>query len=365
MKRLDWYILKELAGPFFFGVAAFASIMVGSNLLLQLANYLIEMNMPLHMASKIFFLELPGIIVLTFPMSTLLATLLAFGRLSGNSETIALKASGVSFFRLMAPIVVVGVIVSLVTIYVNERIVPLTTFETRRIVYEFTNKKKLPSTQKYLSVTPIDKKSGLPDYILYAEGFNGESHVLNGVYFQDFSGERLVSIVEAKEARWVGHRWIFYDGKSYYFPAEDQPVLIGKFDKFEMKSLNRTPQQIAMTSKTTEEMTYHQLREVIRVYQKEGRDINKILVKYYQRFTIPLSCLIFALIGAPLGLQPNRSGSSIGLGLSVIVIFIYYILLTVGGALGQAGIIPAVLGAWLPNVLFGAAGTILIYRATR
>lgn len=363
MKRLDGYLLKELAGPFLFGVTAFASIMVGSNLLLQLANYLIEMNMPIHLASKIFFLELPGIIVLTFPMSTLLATLLTFGRLSGNSEIIAFKAGGVSFFRMMVPIIIVGILISFLTIYVNERVVPLTTYETRRMVYEFTNKKKLPSTQKYLSLNPIDQKSGLPDYILYAEGFNGDSRTLSGVYFQDFQGERLVSIVEAKEARWVGYRWIFYDGKSYYFPAEEQPVLIGKFDQFEMKALNRTPQQIALASKTAEEMTVNQLREMIQIYQKDGRDTNKILVKFYQRFTIPLSCLIFALVGAPLGLQPNRSGSSIGLGLSIIVIFIYYVTLTVGGTLGQAGVIPPVFGAWLPNLIFGLAGIGLIYRA--
>lgn len=364
MKKIDWYIFRELAGPFLFGVMAFSSILIGSNLLFKLANYLLELNMPLRLAGKIFMLELPGVIVLTFPMSTLLATLLAFGRLSGNSEIIAFRAGGVSFARMMVSVMILGLLTSGMTVYINEKIVPYSAFQTRKLIWEFSHKAQLPSTQKYLSMTPVDQETGLPDYILYAEGFDSDSNTLSQVYFQDFEGEQLHTIVEAKEARWLNGKWVFFEGKYYYFPTENQPVVSGTFSEYSIKSMDRTPNQVALSSKNEEEMSAMELRELIRVYLREGQDVAKLLVKFHQRFAIPLSCLVFALLGAPLGLQPNRSGSSIGLGLSIIVIFVYYVVMTVMGTFGQAGFISPVLGAWLPNMLFTLVAAGFAYKAS-
>lgn len=364
MKRLDGYILRELAGPFLFGVAAFTSIMVGSNLLFRMAQYLTEWNMPFALAGKLFLMELPAVIVLTFPMATLLATLLAFGRMSGSSEIIAFRAGGVSFERMVIPVLIVGILISGITVYVNERVVPFTTYESRRLITEFRTKKPLPSTQKYLTFTPIDQKTGMPDYILYAKGFNGETKTLSQVYYQEFTGKDLVYIVEAEQAKWLDEQWIFYNGKSYYFPDQDEPVVKAEFTQYEMKTIQETPRQISLGSKKTEEMTATELKDLIDTYKDNGRDVNKLLVTFHQRYAVPLACLIFALIGAPLGLQPNRSGSSIGLGLSVLVIFVYYVVMMVGGSLGQAGVISPVMGAWLPNLLFGLIGIGFNYKAS-
>jgi lipopolysaccharide export system permease protein len=364
MRKFDWYILKELAGPFIFGVMAFASILIGSSLLFKLANYLLELDMPIRLAGKIFLLELPGIVVLTFPMSTLLATLLAFGRLSGNSEIIAFRASGLSFVRLMVPVILLGLLTSGLTIYINEKVVPYSAFQTRKLVWEFSNKALLPSTQKYLSMTTVDHQTGLPDYLLYAEGFDSETNTLSKVYFQDFEGEQLHTIVEAKEARWMKDKWVFIDGKYYYFPTENQPVVTGTFSEYSIKSMNRTPKQIVLSSKNEEEMSAFELSELIKVYIQEGQEVAKLLVKFHQRFAIPLSCLVFAILGAPLGVQPNRSGSFMGFGLSIIGILVYYVVLTMAGAIGQAGYISPILGAWLPNLLFTILGVGFAYKAS-
>ena len=101
----------------------------------------------------------------------------------------------------------------------------------------------------------------------------------------------------------------------------------------------------------------------IKLLKQEGRDVKELKVSYHQRFSIPLACFIFALVGAPLGLSPNRSGSSIGLGLSIIVIFIYYTLMTVGSALGQSGNLSPWLGAWLQNIIFIIVGFGLLYKS--
>ncbi|MCK4257792.1 MAG: LptF/LptG family permease [Halanaerobiales bacterium] len=365
MKRLDWYILTELIGPFLFGVAAFSSIMIGSSLVSELANYMIEWDMPIDLIGKIFMLKLPGVIVLTFPMSTLLATLLAFGRMSGSSEIIAFKAGGVSFYRMVIPVLIVGILVSGLTIYINERVVPFTVFETRRLVTEFRYQDTLPTTQDYLKVTQIDKKKKSLDYELWADRFNGDTMTLSQVYFYDYEEKRLTFSVQAKEAKWLNDQWVFFDGKAYSYPKDDKPVMIAEFEEYDMKRIDRTPNQISKNAKRIDEMTAEELADLIRIYEKDGKNVDKLVVKYHQRFSIPFSCLIFALVGAPLGLQPNRSGSSIGLGISIVVIFIYYVVLTTGGALGQAGVILPVLGAWTPNLIFGILGISLNYKACR
>lgn len=364
MKKIDWYIFRELAGPFTFGVMAFSSILIGANLLFKLANYILELNMPLYLAGKVFLLELPGIFVLAFPMAILLATLLTFGRLSGNSEIIAFHAGGVSFARLLVPVIIVGLLISGLTVFINEKMVPYGSFQTRRLIWEFSNKTKLPSTQRQLSVKTVDPKTGLTDYIIYAETFDNETGILSQVYFQDFQGETMSTMVEAKEAHWINGKWVFFDGKYYYFPANNQPVVIGTFSEYSVKSMDRTPEQVVLSSKDPEEMSAFELRELIRLYVREGREISKLLVMFHQRFSMPLSCLIFAILGAPLGLQPNRSGSSIGMGLSFLIIFAYYVVMTIGGTLGQAGFISPALGAWLPNLLFAALGAGFAYKAS-
>ena len=124
MRILDRYILKEILGPFIFGVAAFSSIFIGTSTLFKIAQYMTKFGAPFSVAVKLFFYSLPGIIALTFPMSMLLASLLSMGRLSGSSEIIAMKSSGVSFYRLTAPVFLVAFLVSVFTVVFNEKFVP-------------------------------------------------------------------------------------------------------------------------------------------------------------------------------------------------------------------------------------------------
>src|SRR6266540_3257303 len=108
MRILDKYIIKELAGPFIFGIAAFTSIFIGTDTLFRMARFITEQGASIWTVSRLFLYSLAPIVVLTFPMAMLLASLLSFGRLSGNSEIIAMKTGGVSFYRLIAPVVIIA-----------------------------------------------------------------------------------------------------------------------------------------------------------------------------------------------------------------------------------------------------------------
>ena len=116
MRILDRYILKELLGPFFFGICVFASILVGTGPLFRIAQYISQYGASLWTCVKLLTFSLPGIIALTFPMAMLLASLMSFGRLSSSSEIVAMKCGGLSFYRLAAPVFLVAFGVSMASI---------------------------------------------------------------------------------------------------------------------------------------------------------------------------------------------------------------------------------------------------------
>ncbi|MGM0502329.1 MAG: LptF/LptG family permease [Bacillota bacterium] len=363
MKIAYRYVLTELIQPFLFGVFAFTSIFVGSDVLISLAKLMMEYGVPILTTVKLFFLSLPQIIVWTFPMSMLLASLLAFGRLSGDSEIIALKAGGVSFIRLVIPVLIVALLISGLTIWLNDTLVPKSTNMYEEIVWELKHGEAKPKTQFNLRIAPVDSETGKLDFVLTASKFDGDTQTLEEVTLQDYENGKLVNIIQAQQAKWLEEKWVFIDGVSYTITDKGR-VPQTEFDRMNMKNrLRRDPKQISRRQKEPEEMNLEELGQHIELLEQEGQDVKKLKVTYHQRFSIPMACFIFALVGAPLGLSPNRSGSSIGLGLSIIVIFIYYTLMTVGSALGQSGNLTPWLGAWLQNIIFIIVGSLLMYRS--
>ncbi|MFW5856118.1 MAG: LptF/LptG family permease, partial [Bacillota bacterium] len=115
-----------------------------------------------------------------------------------------------------------------------------------------------------------------------------------------------------------------------------------------------------------DDMSMRELREHIRILSEQGENPQEEWVEWHQRLSIPFASFIFVLLAAPLGIKPRRSsGSAVGMGLSILVIFIYYIILIIGSALGGSGTIPPWLGAWLQNIIFLILGTILLFRVAR
>lgn len=362
MRILDRYILKELAGPFIFGICAFSSIFIGTDVLFKMARFITEQGAAVWTVAKLFLYSLPRIVVLTFPMSMLLASLLAFGRLSGNSEIVAMKTGGVSFYRLAAPVVIIAFFVSIFAMFFNELVVPAANTAYSRTVLEEINKSQIPTTQDHILIRDI--KGGQLQRITYARQFNGATNTMQGVDIQEFEQGRLSRIINAEQAKWNGNNWDLANGIIYVVAENGNLEHSLRFQK-QMVDVVMNPKEISREQKQPKEMTIKELKTHIKIREREFVSTNALQVELHQRLAIPLASLIFTLIGAPLGLQPHRSSSSIGLGLSIVIIFVYYSIMTLSTAIGQSGTIPPVLGAWLPNLLMIAFGAWLIRRAAR
>ena len=166
IKTIDRYIFKELIEPFLFGLGAFTAILSASMVLFELVRAVVLRGMPLFVALQIFVYRLPNIMVYIFPMAMLLAALLAFSRLSGDSEVIAFRASGISLNRLIIPVLALGLLVSLVNLTFQEIVVPESNKAAKNLLIETTSKHQ-PKLQKNVFVPEMDK--GVLKRIFYAE----------------------------------------------------------------------------------------------------------------------------------------------------------------------------------------------------
>ncbi len=371
---MDRYIATELFAPFLFGVGAFSSVGVAIGSLFELMRKVTEAGLPLPIAAKVFFLQMPYFIVYAFPMAVLLATFITYGRLSSDSELVALRSCGLSIYRLVLPAILLSFVVTGITFAFNERIVPAANYEAA-LTLDRALKKKEPSFQQSNIVYPEYRQVKQPDggeaeilvRLFYADQFDGQQ--MRGLTVVDRSQGGLNQIVVAQTAVWnsAQNTWDFFNGTIYLVAADSSYRDIVRFEHQQLH-LPRAPLDLAeQQSRDYNQMNIAQALkqlEIVRVSRDEQK-IRKLLIRIQQKIAIPFACVVFCLVGAVLGTRPQRTSKSTGFGISVLVILAYYLLMSLGDALGLSGILLPWMAAWLPNMFgFGAGGWLLI-RAAR
>ena len=172
-------------------------------------------------------------------------------------------------------------------------------------------------------------------------------------------------VEKADFAEWEGDKWVMHKGVIYDVSGENEQVTRTMTFTSQTLPISQRPNKIAQSQKKPDELTIRELREQIKLLDNNSVDTNKMKVEMFNRFAMPLASLVCALVGAPLGLQKQRGSSSIGFGISVVVIFIYYSIMTVFNALGNGGRIPPYVAAFMPDIITGLAGIYLIYKKSR
>lgn len=371
IRILDKYIFSEVFKTFAFAVCAFSAVFVGSGTLFRMAQYITEYGASIPSVMKIFVLSLPGIIVWTFPMSMLLAGLLTIGRLSSSSEITAMKSCGISFYRIAAPAVLMGFLVSVFSINFNEYVVPWSN-EAYRNVLEYEIKgNTAPQSQEHIVIKQIEK--GEIKRLVYASYYDNATSTMHGVTLQNFENGVLKQVENADYAVWANNEWTMHNGMIYEVSGkkdEDTPenkrgVHHNMNFNTQVLPIDASPQQITREQKTPEEMSMEDLKIQIELMKSQFVNTSKLETELYQRFTIPVASLIFTLISVPLGMQNNRRNSSAGFAMSIVIIFVYYGLMTLAGALGQGGIMHPGVAAWIPNIIGAIVGMYLMWRAAR
>ena len=364
LRILDKYIFREIFLSFIFGICAFSAVFIGSGTLFKIAKFITDYGASLSAVVKIFVFSMPSVIIWTFPMSMLLATLLTFGKLSGSSEITAMKSCGVSFTRISAPAVVMGLVVSIGAVLFNEHVVPWANSAYSNVLYYEIQGNTTMQSQEHVILKEIN--DGKIQRLVYARLFEAEKERLTGVTMQEFDAEGNVSHVEnAEYANWDGKVWTMHNGIIYDITeGEGKAGHSFRFDK-QTLPVAATPTQVIRAQKDPSELTMKELRAEINIMRTQYVNTSKLEAELYQRVSVPMASLIFALVGVPLGLQPNRNSSSAGFAMSVVIIFIYYALMTMGNALARSGAMAPLLAVWIPNIVGLLAGGFLIRRASK
>lgn len=364
IRILDKYIFKEVFVAFLFGICAFSAVFIGTGTLFRIAQYITDYGASLPAVIKVFLFGLPKVVIYTFPMSMLLATLLTFGRLSSNSEITAMKSCGISFGRIAMPAFIMGLLVSIMAIAFNEYVVPWANTAYKNVVnYEIKGNTTMKS-QEHIILKDIqhDKIQRL----VYARLYDADTETLQNITLQDFDTDgNLRHVEDAEYAEWTGTEWVMHDGMIYDIAGQEgMREHTVRFDR-QVLPITANPKQIVREQKEPEELTMKELRAQINIMKSQYVDTKKLETELYQRITVPMASLIFALIGVPLGMQPTRNSSSVGFAMSIVIIFFYYALMTLANALARGGTLPAMFAVWIPNLVGLIVGIILIRKASR
>ncbi len=354
---LDRYLWRQLRGVFFFGVSVFTTLLMINHLFL-LARLVFQRGAPLGIAIELLMYRLPYFLAFSFPMAALLAVLMAISRLSDGQEITAMRTSGISLARIALSVVAAGLLVSLLTVVFNEGVVPPA--EDRYRV-AFAGLLDQPTPVEQQQVLFREQQEGI-ESVYYVRRFLTDAGRMEGVVVNQFEGGRLLRVIEAPEARYVDGAWIFERGTMYLFTGPT--TVTTTFERLSV-GLRRTPKEIGIPQKEPAEMTIRELRAYIGVLRRSRESVARYVVELQSKIAFPLSAMLFSLLAVPLGLRPHRSGTSIGLGLTIVVLVAYYILISVTLTLGQGGRLHPVAAAWLPNVVLAAAGIWLLRRADR
>ena len=370
---LDRWLLGELIGPLLFAIAMFTVLALTVGVLVELVRQIAEFNLPVLIAIQVLLQRLPSFLVLSFPMATLFATLLAYGRLSTNSELTALRSVGVTATRMIIPALVLALVMSSLTFLFNDVLVP----RSNRAA-EVTLRRALGkaiSTEKgdniiYPRFGRVEEPDGSFSkgllQLFYANKFRDGT--MTRVTLLDFSRAGFTQMLLAESAQWNRQeaKWEFFNGQILTLTPSGSTTS-ADFDRY-LYPFSAAPIRIAKLPKDANNMTVAEALQAEQLLQSAGdlKGARKLQVRIQEKFTFPMACLVFGLIGSSLGAKPNnRTSRGQGFALSIVMILVYYLLAFSFSALGVKGTLPAVLAAWSPVLISLAGGGFLLRQASQ
>lgn len=360
MKIIDKYMVRGFFGPFIWCLLLFIVMAVIIDIFSFIDN-IVKFKIPLESIAAFYIYYIPTIFIQVLPMAALLSTIYVLSQLNKNNEIVAMKSSGISLWRVLTPILLIGVLISMVTFIVNDRVIPISSKISDYIRREELEKQKRGEEGKIIESVAV---YGSGNRILFARNYDTEKKVLGDVIIhQHDKKESLVSKVTAQSGTWNGSGWVFH--KVIIWKIDNAGRILGDPEFFENKEIpiKERPSDFANREWRADYMSYRELKGYIDNFRGTGTKIVKgLLVDLHYKISFSLISLIIILIGAPFALVTTRGGVLIGIGMSVALGLLYYAFIAMSLAFGKAGLLPPIVAAWLGNVIFAALGIHLINK---
>jgi lipopolysaccharide export system permease protein len=352
--------------PFFINLAFFSFIFLMKQIL-DITDMIVNHNVGLGAVCLLLIYTMPYFLQYIIPMSVMMAVLMALLRMSGDNEIIALKASGVSIYRLLPPVLIFSAMGTLAAGFMTVFGVPHGTFRFKTLLFDVATANLNVSLKERTFNDSFDK------IMLYVNRIDPHSGELINVFIEDRRKDGVSNTVIARRGRIAGdpetmlYHMRLFDGTINQMDIADGTSHIVCFDTYDIRlDLKDAMSSARNEQKSTREMTPHELVQYLRkVKGKETERYYGALLKLHKKFSIPVACIAMGLLAVPLGIQAKNSNKAFGIGMGLFFFLLYYMLLSIGTALGESGSYPPMIGMWMPNLLLGGAGICLLVRSAR
>jgi lipopolysaccharide export system permease protein len=349
MTVLDKYLSKKFIINLIFSTSAFVIIFLVVDLIENIDKF-IDRDAALSQVLMYYIYYIPYIINLTLPVSMLLACLFSLGSMSQHNEIVAQKSAGISLYRIFMPLFVLSFFISIAAGFFSEFIVPWTN-QARLDLYRYDIQKHSKNQGSRRNNIYLQDKSNRKISIAFFDGRKNEGKKISLQYFE---GRRLIRRIDAEKFDWENDHWVLHNVTERKFT--EKGLSVKKNISSIQTDLDFKPASLLELQKQPEEMSYLELDQFIDEMTEIGAEVRKWVVELYLKISYPFANFIIVLFGAPIAARKRRSGTAVGIGISLLICFVYFLFIRMGQVMGHQGTLEPWLGAWMGNIIFGIAG---------
>lgn len=363
---LNRYFFGELCQPFAVNLFFFTFILLISKIL-EITNLVVNYNAGLPAIALLLFYSMPFFLAFVTPMSIMMAVLLTFLRMSADNEIVALKSSGVNPNRFLIPVALFCLMGWIMTMAITGFIMP---WGNRAYIGLSTKLAQSHIDAIIKERTFIDSFDGI---MLYVNKIDMKNRSMKDVFIEDRRNKDISNVIVAPQGRITAGasnqtiRLRLYNGAINQVDIAKQSAQAIAFEMYEMNlDLKKLiTKKRSGSRKSLDEMSISEIREYLIDFSKYKKYYNNALMKLHQKFSLPVACFALGLLAMPLGMQSKTGKRSVGIVMGIPFFLLYYILLSMGWALGESGTLHPVVGMWAPNIIIAAIGIYLYRRALK
>lgn len=352
MTLLDKYILKQVISMFILGVLIFTSIIFASDTFITLIKQIAKYGIPFRLAFIIIILHLPSVFVMTIPMGVLLSTVMTLNSLCLNSEITVMRSCGIGINRIAKPIFIFAIIMACISFLINETVVPVMTKQSTDLALYAFAQKNIPEGKQNFTFKEV-KNNGMLKRLFYVG--ECEDKTLHNITVLDASSEDNIQILQAREGETTKDGWRFQKGVIYTITDDGKTLVTTLFnDKVIYFGMDLSREMDKNIS------SEHNFIQLLKFISKEKR--HELKIDLYDKIALPVTTVVFVLLGVPLAITPPRVRYNRGFLFSVLIIFAYYLVRALSISMGETGSIMPLLAAFLPNIILTIFGIWLYYK---
>ncbi|MHB8139484.1 MAG: LPS export ABC transporter permease LptG [Smithellaceae bacterium] len=353
---LDKYILREFLRFFLITCVTFIALYLLIDLFEKSRMFMSNKATTVQIASY-FLYSIPLIISLTLPAAILLSTLLTYSFLSKFSEITAMKANGISLYRIALPALAVAAVISVFLFFFTELVTPASIMKTERIVKVDIQRQQAMGFFKQDEIWYRGHNA-----IYNFKLFEVEKNILRGITINQLNPDfSLKKRIDAERAEWKNNQWVFFNMLITTIGQNNSPSL--EWSKEQVILIPEQPSDFKIIQKDAEKMGFFELRRYVNKIRAEGYDVSRYLVDLQGKIAFPFVCLILVFIGMSFSVRSERSGGVMqSLAIGIFIGFSYWIVHAFSMSLGRSGILPIFVAAWASNILFGGLAAFLFYK---